>query len=73
MRKEPANAAGLMLVAKESFIIRWEGVDKVFTGGVTRVREGHPVLEGREHLFEALTPHYEVEAATAAPGEVRGG
>lgn len=37
------------------------------------VREGHPLLKGRMHLFEAYEPKvaYDVEQATAAPGEKR--
>lgn len=37
-----------------------------------RVREGHPVLVGREDFFKPLEIQYEVEQATAAPGEKRG-
>lgn len=31
----------------------------------------HPVVKGREHLFEEVAPVERVEQATAAPGEVR--
>jgi len=61
-----------ILIAKESFSVRYEGADHGFQKGVSRVREGHPILRGIEHLFEPLTAHYEWEAATAAPGERRG-
>lgn len=41
--------------------------------GVTRVREGHPMLEGREELFGPIDVHYDVEQATRGPGERRAG
>lgn len=56
----------------DSFVAEVDGVDVTFTT-TTRVREGHPVLDGREHLFREIGADYEVEAATQAPGEVRGG
>lgn len=56
----------------------------VFIGGrrvkitrdVTRVRAGHPLLDGREALFKPLNVHHDlaeqpIEQATAAPGEQR--
>ena len=45
------------------------------TAGITRVREGHPLLKTYPDWFrlaDDLAVHYEVEAATAAPGELRG-
>lgn len=44
-------------------LIKWE----------TRVEEGHWIAEKYPQLFEPLYIHFPViEAATAAPGEVRG-
>ncbi len=63
---------GTILVAKESFCCRYEGADHSFVAGTSRVRAGHPILKGIEHLFEPIKPHYEFEQATAAPGEHRG-
>ena len=37
----------------------------------TRVPEDHPVVAGREALFETIPGSEVVEQATAAPGEVR--
>lgn len=59
---------GRIFVCRETFL--WG--DEVFEAGITRVREGHPILDGKEHLFEELEVHYEVERATANPGEKRG-
>ena len=66
-RKQPK-----LYVATESFQIGTDrGVDERITAGVTVVREGHPLLNGREGMFRELEVHYEVEQATANPGEAR--
>lgn len=65
--------SGLIYVAKESFSIQHP--HSAHSVGVVEgdtVREGHWLLEGREHLFKLQTPRYEVEQATNAPGEKRG-
>lgn len=61
-------------VAKESGSAEVNGETLTFTRGITRVRAGHPLLKGRESLFAPVddTVHYDVEQATAAPGEKRG-
>ncbi len=66
---------GDVYVANESGSAEVDGETLTFTKGVTRVRVGHPLLKGREHLFDPIemTVHYDVEQATAAPGEKRGG
>jgi len=60
-------------VARETFVCELDGSDVVVTAGVTRVREGHPLLAGREMYFDELDVQYDVdvEQATAAPGERR--
>lgn len=65
-----------ILVAKSTFVARVEGRTVQVRKGVTRVRAGHPVTHGREHLFETIQPHPafelpQVEQATKAPGESR--
>lgn len=67
-----AKSHGTIYVARESFSTILKGEHIPVVGGRTRVREGHPLLKGREHLFEPLTVDYEMEQATAAPGEKRG-
>lgn len=62
---------GLIYIATESFSCNLDGVPVVVRAGETRVREGHELLRGREHMFKPITAHYEVEQATAAPGEAR--
>ncbi len=61
-----------MLIARDSFVLHYDGSEVSILGGVTRVRSGHPMLKGVEHLFEPMTVHYDIEQATAAPGERRG-
>ena len=70
-----AKSTGQVFVATQSGSAYVEGLGDVpFIRGVTRVRAGHPLLKGREYLFEPvdLTVHYDIEEATAAPGEKRG-
>lgn len=60
--------AGKIYVAKTSAVLDTEDGGRVaITGGVTRVREGHPLLRGRESMFEEIGVHYEVETARQAP------
>ena len=61
-----------LLVAADTFTADFEGVPHTFIEDQTRVREGHPILKGIEHLFKPIKAHYEIEAASAAPGERRG-
>ncbi len=72
MTKTVAPAGRRIYVPISPFIAEIDGVAVTFKS-TTRVREGHPVLDGREGLFREIDAEYEVEAATQAPGEVRGG
>lgn len=60
-----------IFVAKESFTVTLNGENHQVSAGKTRVRAGHPLLKGREMYFEPLTVQYDVEQATAKPGEKR--
>lgn len=62
---------GTIYIATQSFAANVDGHRVSVRSGVTRVREGHPLLEGRAGMFKPLDAHYEVEAATRAPGEKR--
>jgi hypothetical protein len=65
--------SGRVYEAIESFSIQHpHGGHPVAVNHGDTVREGHWLLKGREHLFRLQTPRYEVEQATAAPGEKRG-
>ena len=61
-------------VAKESFHCQIDGVDYAVRGGITRVRAGHALLKANPDYFEPVSSavDYDVEQATAAPGEKRG-
>lgn len=64
-----------ILVANTTCMINHEGRQIMLRRGVTTVRAGHPITEGREQLFDPITVHFDrdvpVEQATAAPGEKR--
>lgn len=59
-----------IFVAVESFGCEVDGRPVLVSKGDT-VREGHPVLKGRESLFVVQSVRFDVEQATAAPGERR--
>lgn len=67
----PTKHGGTIYVAKRSFITVIDGVEVTIQQGRTRVREGHPLLSGRMEMFEPMTVDYEMEQATAGPGEKR--
>lgn len=54
-------ADGAILVAREGAMLEYEGRRVFLNAGKTTVREGHPILKGREHLFEPLAVDFEVE------------
>lgn len=58
-------------VATRSAVIHTKDGRVQVRKGVTRVRAGHPLLEGREDMFKPIDVHFDVEQATAAPGETR--
>lgn len=65
--------AGKVYEAKTTFTCEHEGQHTLVRKGSV-VREGHPILTGREELFQLHAPRgvdFEVEQATAAPGELR--
>ncbi len=56
--------------ANQSFTREFEGVPVTFTPFGPYVREGHRIMLQHEHLFEPLTPDFEVDAVeydVAAP------
>lgn len=66
-------AGNRVYVATESGSVDVKGEVLTFTKGVTRAREGHPILKAVPACFELADEHvhYDVEKATAAPGEKR--
>jgi hypothetical protein len=61
-----------MYIAKEPFVTQFEG-EQISVGHNDLVRAGHPLLKGREDLFKPAEGYirFDVEQATAAPGEKR--
>ena len=62
-----------ILVATDSAVILYEGERVPIHKGVTRVREGHPMLKGHEDLFKPIDVHYDIEDGTRRPGAKRTG
>lgn len=60
-------------VAKNGFACEIDG-EEVRVAQGERVRVGHPLLRSHAGFFEPVDAeiHYDVEQATAAPGEKRG-
>jgi hypothetical protein len=60
-------------VATHGFACEVDG-DEVRVAQGERVRRGHPLLRSHTSYFEPVDEgvHYDVEQATAAPGEKRG-
>lgn len=69
------RSSGDVYVCTESGSTEIDGQVLPYTKGITRVRAGHPLLKAVPDRFEPidLTVHYDVEQATAAPGERRAG
>lgn len=64
--------AGNVYVATESVSgLLFDGEPIDLRRGVTRVREGHPLLEAHPGYFRELDVHFDVEDATARPGQQR--
>ena len=67
----PRKTTGVLFTPKESFVANHNGVETTFFRGRTLVREGHEILEKYGEMFEPVRATYEVEQATANPGELR--
>lgn len=72
MAARNSAGSGEIFVAKQSFSTDVDGVPISVNAGITRVRAGHPLLKGREDLFEPITVHYDVDQASPVRGETRG-
>jgi hypothetical protein len=59
--------AGKLLVAKASFACEVDGVEYLVRRGAFRVAPDHPVVKGRERLFEPA----EAQATDATPKRAR--
>jgi hypothetical protein len=61
-------------VATETYSTMVDGIPQTIHKGKTRVREGHQLLADNPQYYELAGEHvhFDVEQATAAPGEKRG-
>ena len=66
------KAEPTVYVARSSGVVNINGVIHRYVQGQTRVRAGHPLLDARPDKFVPLKIDYDIEQATAAPGEKRG-
>ncbi len=63
----------VMLVATDSFIAAYDGIEYTYKQDETRMRSDDPRIQNIRHLFKPLDASFlDVEAASAAPGERRG-
>lgn len=69
----PRRKTADIYVATRSFHCEVGG-ERLFVTAGERVRDGHPLLRAQAENFEPVdtTVKYDVEQATAAPGEKRG-
>lgn len=59
----------IYVAAQDGLCVLEDGRVITLKAGVTRVREGHPLLKGREVMFRELDVHYDLEDARSAPEE----
>ena len=52
--------AGEILIATETVLTEFEGENVYIYAGQTTVREGHPILKGREAMFIPVQVHYDL-------------
>lgn len=67
------DAGDRIFIATQSFSTSLKGNPVSIVAGVTRVREGHPLMDGdRAQFFEPMTVHFDMEEATSTPSGQRG-
>ena len=59
--------AGNIYVARQSTFLVHNGEQVHIKAGITRVREGHPILESRPGLFREIEVHFDLEDERQAP------
>lgn len=67
----PRKREGRIYTPKDSFIADIDGFPTPLVRNRDYVREGHELLRRFPDMFEPMEVTYEVEQATAAPGEKR--
>lgn len=58
-----------ILVAKRSAIVMFDGRRVTIRAGRTHVRAGHPILDGRQDMFEPIKVEFEVDDEPKAPAK----
>lgn len=71
MGRPRRNPDDEIMVAVVSGVLQCDGEHQI-TKGITRARRGHPIVKAAPEWWRVLDVHYEIEQATAAPGELRG-
>ncbi len=71
MAAKTRTAGRTVFVPTDSFTADLDGIPTTFEMDVTRVREGHPIIDRYPHLFREIQVDYEWETATDRPGEER--
>lgn len=61
-----------ILIAADSAVVNLDGELIQLHRDVTRVRASHDLAKQFPGLFKPIDVHYDVEQATASPGEKRG-
>jgi hypothetical protein len=62
--------AGAILIATETVLTTFEGENVYIYAGQTTVREGHPILKGREDMFIPVQVTYDLpEPEPKAPAK----
>lgn len=67
----PRTKEPTIYVARSSGVLKVDGKVHTYYAGRTRVRAGHPLLKAIPDRFEPMKLDYDIEQATAAPGESR--
>lgn len=64
-----------IFVATETFAVDLDGADTMVHDGITRVRDGHPLLALRPQAFKRVEDgvHFDVEDTRGGPGSKRTG
>ena len=63
--------SGQVYEATETFQTTVDGTPVLVRKGLTRVRAGHSLVDSYPDYFQPISVDFDVERATAAPGEKR--
>jgi len=69
-RKDPDQE--ILIATDDGVWMSPSGDEYPFYKEKTRVRASHPLAKAMPQSFKVITVHYDVEAMTAGPGELRG-